>query len=80
MNRITKMKTNIEKIISNTLSNIYDWESEDLKSDFINFLHSEYKIEESKLSLIFDEYNSLPALEREALSFDLNHFVSRYLN
>ena len=74
------MKTNLEQIISNTLSNVYDWESEDLKGDFVQFLHSEYQIEESKLSQIFDDYNSIPALERESLSFDINQFVKTYLN
>jgi hypothetical protein len=74
------MNKDIKLIISNTLSNIYDWESEDLKGDFINFIQSEYKIEESKLSKIFDEFNSLPAIERESISFDINYFVSKHLN
>ncbi len=70
------MKTNIENIISNTLANIYDWESEDLKSDFIEFINSEYQVDKSKLEVIFDKFNSLSPLERDSINFDLNNFVS----
>lgn len=74
------MKIEIEVVISNTLSNLYDWESEDLKEDFVSFLHNEYNIDKEKLSELFDQFNSLPALERDSVSFNLPDFVAKFLN
>jgi hypothetical protein len=68
------------KVITNTLSNIYDWESDDLRSDFINFLNSEYSINKGKLGYIFDSFDSLSPVIRDSVTFNLNQFVLRQLN
>lgn len=74
------MKQNIEIIIANTLANIYDWDSENLREDFISFLYNEYNIEKNTLANIFDSFDALSPLVKDSASFNLNEFVSNKLN
>ncbi len=74
------MNSSIETIIANTLSNIYDWRSDDLKSDFVAFINSEYEIDSEKLGKLFDHYNALSPRIRDDISFDLKAFIKKELN
>ncbi len=74
------MEASIETIIANTLSNIYDWESDDLKTDFVTFINSECEIDSDKLGKLFDDYNALSPRIRDDISFDLNGFIKKELN
>lgn len=74
------MEQKIDVIITNTLSNLYDWDSENIREDFISFLNSEYAINKEKLAEIYDSYESLSPLTRDSVTFNLNDFVSKQLN
>ncbi len=74
------MEQRIDVIITNTLSNIYDWDSEDIREEFISFLNSEYAIDREKLAVIYDSFESLSPLVRDSVTFNLNDFVSKQLN
>lgn len=63
-------------ILSNTLSNLYDWESEDLEKDFIQFVKSEIPhISDQDLKKLFRDYNELSPLERDHVGFDARSFI-----
>lgn len=74
------MEQEAVKIISNTLSNIYDWESNDLRSDFIDFLSRECSIDNKKLGKVFDSFESLPPLVKESVTFRMDQFVLKQLS
>ncbi len=73
------------QIIINTLSNIYDWESENLEQDFCNFICKEISSIDHKLAKkLFNEFDQLSPIERESIHFDYNDFleetISRYIS
>jgi hypothetical protein len=74
------MDATLNTVIANTLSNIYDWKSDNLKNDFIEFVSDKYVIDEGILINIFDDYNSLSPLERDSISFDIHNFITKRLN
>lgn len=74
------MEASVKTIIANTLSNIYDWKSDDLKTDFVTFINSECEIDSVKLSKLFDRYNALSPRIRDDISFDLKNFIKKELN
>ena len=74
------MGQRIDLIITNTLSNLYDWDSEDIREDFISFLNTEYAIDKEKLAEIYDSFESLSPLIRDSVTFNLNDFVSKQLS
>lgn len=72
---------NIE-IIADTLCNLFDWDSEDLKLDFINSLkENDIQITNQIAEKIFDDFTSLDAKTRNSPSFDYKKFISdRYIS
>lgn len=63
-------------ILSNTLSNLYDWDSEDLENDFIQFAKKELPhISDEKLKKLFRDYNELSPLQRDHVAFDTKGFI-----
>lgn len=70
------------EIIADTLCNIFDWDSEDLKSDFINSLkENDVQINEKTAEKIFDDFTNLDAKTRNSPSFDYQKFISdRYIS
>ena len=66
--------------ISNTLANIYDWESNSLESDFINFLQENIpSLRNHELRSLFIAFNNIPAKERMSISFDYHNFIKNHL-
>lgn len=74
------MNQRIDVIITNTLSNLYDWDSDDIREEFISFLNSEYAIDKEKLVEIYDSFESLSPLVRDSATFNLNDFITRKLS
>jgi hypothetical protein len=68
------------RILINTLSNIYDWSSENLEKDFVSFIQSEIKtIPEDKIVNLFNKFESIPTLERESIHFNFESFIRNNL-
>lgn len=75
---LTQLET---QIIINTLSNIYDWESENLEEDFCNFICKEIKtIDHNLAKKLFIEFDQLSPLERDSIYFDYNDFLKETIN
>jgi len=70
------------EIIADTLCNIFDWDSTDLKSDFINALkQNEIKIDNEIAKKIFDDFMNLDAVIRCSPEFNYQEFISnRYIS
>jgi hypothetical protein len=70
------------EIIADTLSNLFDWDSTDLKSDFINALkQNEIKLENKIAEKIFDDFMNLDALTRCSPGFNYQEFIlNRYIS
>ena len=75
------LNKNEMKIITNTLSSLYSWPSDNLQKDFVNFIQSEcVNISKEKLVNIFNKYELVPPLERESAYFDVELFISKHLS
>ena len=70
------------EIIADTLCNLFDWDSEDLKLDFISSLkENDVQIENQVAEKIFDDFVSLDAVTRNSPRFDYQKFISdRYIS
>lgn len=75
------MQQNIE-IISDTLCNIFNWDSQNLKLDFINSLvENNIQIPLEVAEKIFDDFVKLEASVRCSPSFDYYEFIlARYIS
>lgn len=68
-------------IIENSLANVFDWTSENLEQDFINFIHSEIPtLAPEQVETLLKRYCSLKPMEREAIDFNFEHFIRINLN
>lgn len=76
------MDTQNIELIADILSNIFDWDSQDLKYDFIqSLLENEISISSVTAEKIFDEYMSLEATVRNSPEFDFHKFIlNRYIS
>lgn len=69
------------KLISNSLVNIFDWDSENLEGEFVAFLKHELPfIEERKLESLFLAFNKIPPKIRMSVDFDHEEFVRSQLD
>ncbi len=70
------------EIIADTLCNLFDWDSTDLKSDFINSIkQNNITLNDSIIEKIFDDFMDLDALTRCSPSFNYKQFISnRYIS
>lgn len=69
--------TEIE-ILTSTLPNILDWESDDIQKDFVHFVCEENEIlSPEKASELLNRYLELPPLERDELTFDIEGFITK---
>jgi hypothetical protein len=67
-------------LLSNTLSNLYSWTSNDLEQDFIYFILSEIPmLPEPRIRKLFKDYSSLSPLERNSAHFDIRSFIEQSL-
>lgn len=58
------------QILINKLSNIYDWESENLEEDFCNFICKKIKtIDHHLAKKLFVEFDQLSPLARDSIHF-----------
>lgn len=70
-----------EAIIINTLSNIFDWDSENLEEDFCKLISYDLQIIDYDLAKkIFNDYNKISPIEREAIDFDYYLFLKKVIN
>lgn len=80
--RNMKKNKRSKQILIQTLSNIYDWDSDDLKKDFIDFMILEqsniYNADE--LEKIFDTFDQLNPLEKDQILLFFNDFLVKALN
>jgi hypothetical protein len=68
-------------IISNSLANIYDWDSEKVEKDFVTFLKDEIpSLQEKKIESLFTAYDKLPVKEKMSLHFDYQDFITSHLD
>ena len=76
------MHTQNIELIADTLSNIFDWDSKNLKSDFIKSLkENEIRVPFEIAEKIFDDFINLDVKTRNSPSFDYQQFISaRYIS
>ncbi len=73
-------ETEIE-IISDVLANFHDWNVEDLKGAFIDYICSEMpKIDTKTATYIYDKFISIPAPTRFCGKFNHKEFVYKVLS
>lgn len=63
------------ELITNTLSNIYDWKSSDIRSDFSSFISKSTSLSLEQACAIFDRFEKTPLLERESINFNYNSLL-----
>lgn len=70
------------EIIADTLCNLFDWDSQDLKMDFMNSLkENDVQITDQVAEKIFDDFVRLDAKTRNSPRFDYQKFISdRYIS
>jgi hypothetical protein len=67
------------EIIADTLCNIFDWDSSDLKSDFINALkQNNIQLKNEIAEKIFDDFMTLDAVTRSSPDFNYQEFISSH--
>ena len=67
------------EIISDTLCSIYDWDSLDLKSDFMNAVkQNNINLSDKIIEKIFDNFMNLDALTRCSPEFNYQEFISNH--
>lgn len=70
------MKTADIEIIADTLSNLFDWDSENFEQDFINCLaENEIDISREAALRLFHRYLELDTKMRSSPQFDYNQFI-----
>ena len=70
------------EIIADTLSSIYDWDSLDLKSDFINAVKkNNINLSDQTIEKILNDFFDLDALTRCSPRFNYHEFIlNRYIS
>ena len=74
------MNPNDIKQIKASLSNIYDWESQNLEEDFVDFLAKEIpSLDRGKVRSLFRAFDQIPAKDRDSVSFNYESFIEKHL-
>lgn len=67
------------EIIADTLCNIFDWDSQDLRSDFIQALkENDLHISSELAEKIFDNFINLDVVTRSSPGFNFHEFISAH--
>lgn len=76
----TMLSKNELDLITDTLANVYDWESENIERDFVALLKHEVPLlQDKKIEALFIAFDKLPAKERMSPDFDHHAFIKNHL-
>ncbi len=68
-------------ILENSLANVFDWESENLEKDFVSYITSEIPtLTQDSVITLFNKFTSLNPIQRDSVSFNLQHFIQVHLD
>jgi hypothetical protein len=67
-------------IITDSLANLMDWDSENLEKDFVSLIATEIpNLPQDKVIKMFEQFICLHPIQRDALDFDFQAFIQNSL-